>query len=96
VREDFEDAWQRYLPSIPVGSVTSVTSVTEPDARLNLEPEEVTEVTDVTAMTGIEERCPACGSTERWYRPNGSGPVCGVCHPNPARLAMVFAMGAGI
>ena len=34
-----------------------------------------------------EVRCPVCGSTEWWYRADGSGPVCGVCHPNPAVLA---------
>jgi len=34
-----------------------------------------------------ETRCPVCGSTEWWYRADGTGPVCGVCHPNPAVLA---------
>jgi hypothetical protein len=103
-RAAFEDAWQRYLPSVPVETVTRVTRVTEPDARMNMEPESVTDVTDVTANAGMHTeatepllgRCPACGRAEWWYRPDGTDPVCGVCHPNPTRLAMVFAMGAGI
>ena len=31
-------------------------------------------------------RCYACGADEWWERPSG-GWCCGVCHPNPARLA---------
>ena len=39
-----------------------------------------------TQSEPAEVRCPICGSTEWWYRADGSGPVCGVCHPNPAVL----------
>jgi hypothetical protein len=106
-REAFEDSWQRYLPGcspIPVGSATSATGATSAAPESESEPPDVADVADVAASAGIHTeatepplgRCPACRSTERWYRPDGSRPVCGVCHPNPARLAMVFAAGAGI
>jgi hypothetical protein len=34
-----------------------------------------------------ETRCHVCGSTEWYYHKDGSGPVCGRCHPNPEVLA---------
>jgi hypothetical protein len=99
----FADPWERYLPLCM--SVGRETRETEPAARLNLEPESVSDVSDVSVNTGIQEdvgepplsreRCPACGSTERWFRPDGSGPVCARCHPNPAMLVLAY-QGAGI
>ena len=102
-RETFGDAWERYLPCSPQ-SATSATSATQADAVLNMEPDNVADVADVAANAGMHTeatepplgRCPACSSTSWWYRADGTGPVCGVCHPEPAKLAMVFAMGAGI
>jgi len=110
-REAFGDAWTRYLPGcscIPAESATRATGATQADARLDMEPDDVAAVAAVALPTGIhteatelpaqdadEVRCPVCNSTEWWYRPDGSGPVCSHCHPEPATLVMTYE-GAGI
>ncbi len=57
-RQDFEDAWERYLacpPPIPEISATSATSATKLTPRLNLEPGNVADVADVAVYTGMGE-----------------------------------------
>jgi len=39
--------------------------------------------------------CPVCGSADWWMRPDGSGPVCGVCHPNPEVLVEAWQRERG-
>jgi hypothetical protein len=82
--DSFADAWERYLP-IPVESETSETGETKTAVESEAEPESVSPVSDSPGSreTDAEGCCPACRSTEAWYRPDGSGPVCSRCHPNP-------------
>jgi len=95
--EAFADDWSRYLlspqeppqapqaPQAPDSDSVDVADVAVVAANSGLQ-EDVGEP-PLKGAPGSRERCPACGSTERWYRPDGSGPVCARCHPNPEALA---------
>lgn len=87
-RSDFADAWTRYVPEAPPGTVTSVTSVTpEPD-----EPEPVTDVTDVTVPQTHTvwdfdaPLCDTCGKRKRSVQDGTNRYVCTFPH-RPATAA---------
>jgi hypothetical protein len=42
-----------------------------------------------------ETHCPVCGGVEWWMRPDGTGPVCARCSPNPEELAEAWRHGKG-
>jgi hypothetical protein len=50
----FEDAWKRYLPSVPPATATSATTATLAADRMNLESDDVADVADVALPTETE------------------------------------------